>query len=403
MAEQGTLYFIAGDPGRVLRAFREHGFTLDVVGTTRAWRQATVTCGEATLTLRLKTQHKDPAYFRRQRPLLLTAIGDTPAVDSARQASLLRAAEAIRGSIGLTANPGFAANDRLALALQLAANAVDGFFALGDGFFDCYQRPLLLRNGTSDDHARLPVLPAEPKLNTEFDIDWVDEPVSPSPLRVAERMFIMLAVGCRAMIENNPKSSAARMARLGNWFWTMQVAEELEPHEQKILNAEPGALSAEQIAEAMASFEAIVVLAWALRLADLPAHDEPVDPRALTEVLGVFSEDARFVIDSADVRCPHELREMADRIMAVHWRLNRFDQDAAPLDMAAMSAEAWFGDMDSGKLALIDNDLAIVGKPVAAACNIARQRCRHITLQRHRAINWLLGHHPVFSKVETST
>ena len=214
----------------------------------------------------------------------------------------------------------------------------------------------------------------------------------------------MLAVGYRALLEKDLQSRAERkLRRLAEWFWALDIGNELEPDERKVLDADIGTLSPERVDGLALSFEAIAVLAWALRLIDLPPHDVSVDLRSLAGKAGLLSEDARYVIDSADVRSPHELREAADHILAIHWRLNRYAEDSAPLDMRHMAAEAWFGHVDSGQLALIDNDLSIVGKAVADSCDRARGRCQLITLQRHRAINWLLGHHAIFSRVETIT
>jgi len=401
MAEQGTLNFVGGDPAVILAALRECGCTVDVVGSSNNWRQISVVCGEAVLTLRLKLQHKDPAYFRRHQPLLLGSIHEIPGGDPQRKAALIQAAGAIRGSIGLTADPRFDANEQLVDILKLAASSVDGFFAFEGGFYDANLRPLLTSDGKSDPGAQLPsllaVVPAD-------DVFLTDDSVSPRPQRVAERMFIMLAVGYRALLESSPPADAAAKVReLGEWFWSLQVAEELEPHERAGLDSEPGRMRRGLVERLLLSFESIVVLAWALRLAELPAHDEPVDPKQLCETVGLFSEDARYVIDSADLRSPHELREAADRILAVHWRLNQFERDNAPLNMAGMAKEAWFGEIDSGKLSLIDNDLAIANRPVAEIEDDTREQCRVITIERHRAINWLLGHHPTFSKVETAT
>lgn len=401
MAEQGTLNFVGGDPAAVLAALRQYGCTADVVGSASNWRQITLVCGEAVLTLRLKLQDQDPAYFRRHGSILLSSVKEIPAADPQRKAQLIQAAGAVRGSIGLTAEPRFDANEQLVAALKQAAAAVDGFFAFEGGFYDADLRPLLTKDGQSDPAARLPALLSAAPTDDAF---LANDLISPSPRRVAERMFIMLTTGYRALLEAAPpEDAAARVRELGDWFLSLEVAEELEPHERAALDSQLGRMRHGLVERLLLSFESVVVLAWALRLAGLPPHDHRVSSRRLFNATGMLSEDARYVIDSADLRSPHELREAADRILAVHWRLNQFERDNAPLNMAGMAKEAWFGDIDSDKLMLIDNDLAIDNRPVAEIADDMRERCRVITIERHRAINWLLGHHPVFSKVDTAT
>jgi hypothetical protein len=132
-------------------------------------------------------------------------------------------------------------------------------------------------------------------------------------------------------------------------------------------------------------------------------HDQFVQPRKIADTLGLFSEDTDIVINSADLRGALDLRTAADQIMAVHWRLREFELARTSLDFGQLARDWWFGPVDLAGIPLADNDLALGGRPILFADDALRQRCHAAIQARHRAINWLCGHHTLFSRVDTST
>jgi hypothetical protein len=64
---------------------------------------------------------------------------------------------------------------------------------------------------------------------------------------------------------------------------------------------------------------------------------------------------------------------------------------------------ASFGPLPLDGLRLIEQDLEIQGVPLFRASKDLWREVLSITQERHQAINWLLGHDPVYARVTTDT
>jgi hypothetical protein len=145
------------------------------------------------------------------------------------------------------------------------------------------------------------------------------------------------------------------------------------------------------------------VLAWALGLADLPAHDEQADMEALAAAIGFtpFAPDAATPLPR--LRRADELARAERRLLAIHWRVRELQVSPAPVDFVRFSQEAWFGDFDLFGIAVADRDLAVGGAPIARADDDLVRITSSIAAERHQAIAWVLGDDPLYSAVVTST
>lgn len=422
MSEHASLFSITIDPITVIEAIRQTSIPFEVLGPEEDWRQIIVTPDPQTpshqLTLALKQRSMDQVFFRKIIPDLTSKVLRIPASDLQRQEALLRLIPHWNICVELTAEPAFSHHPEFLRVITLLARLVEGVFVIPTGFLDSESREILMNNGLSNPQAVLPVGPAfpvsvdTPQTDPVFPVLPAVEQSTPThdflppdARRVAERMYVMLAVAYRGVLDINPDrpNRDAYLARLADWFWAMNVGHELEAHERHVLDQPLGGLGTHRAHELVQTLEAVATLAWALALVELPAHDQFIQAKRLVEVLGLFREDARFVVDSAELRCEAEIRSTADRIMAVHWRLRELEFHPRPVDFFSMCRDGWFGAFDPESLPMIGHDLAIGNLPVTRIDPALRQRLHQSIRQRHQAINWLCGHHPIFSHVNTST
>jgi hypothetical protein len=418
-----------------LEALRDSGVALEVIGPEDEWRQINIkpvatdpNAPAARLTLTLKTRQLDQLYFRKIVPELLMRASQIVTDDVGRQHALESLIPHFGACIEMIAEPGFSAHDDFLKSMTLIARLIDGVFVIPAGFLDAESREILMSNGMSHPDAQLPAIPDWPILASEpierrylghgdagqlmtlsptevFDPHDEPEIATPVARRVAERMYAMLSVAYRGVLDINSERvhREAYLTRLADWFWTLNVGHELEDHERHILDQPLGAIGRDEAMAISQQLEAVAVLAWALELAELPAPDQFVQAKRLADVLGLFREDTRFVIDSAELRHEHDLRAAADQIMAVHWRLREFAINPNAIDFERMCAESWFGPIDPGSIPMLNGDLSI-GNVALVDSDPATVARISVTIQhRHRAINWLCGHHPVFSQVDIST
>jgi hypothetical protein len=148
--------------------------------------------------------------------------------------------------------------------------------------------------------------------------------------------------------------------------------------------------------------EGMAVLAWALGTADLPAHDELVQPGTVADGLGFLGDEVPL-LEAPRLRLPSELERMQRRLLGLHWRLRDYQLFPRALDLRALAAKCWFGSFDLDGIALCDGDLAIGGVPISLADADQVTQVTSIARERHQAINWLCGDCRRYSHVGTST
>ena len=407
-SEQGSIFGIRIEPRGVVELLRRSGLLLDIHGPADAWNKIIVTRTGAApgerLTLRLKTRQTDSAYFRQQIPLMVSYVSRLPANNLERQQQLKRLAPHLAVCVGMVAEPTFVAAPEFLRAAALVARACDGLMHVPIGFIDSSSRALLLNDGTCDVDAVVPSLPEAGFDDDAGDIDAAY--TSPTASRVAERMLVMLATAYRAAIELdfNANDRPAAHARLADWFWSLEVGHELEANESHMLNIPIGELSPDEARQYRGAFEDVAILAWGLRLTDMPTVDEQIDARRLGKTLGMFNTDARFIIDSADLRDPIDLRTHADTLLLIHWRLRDWlHRPTRRIDFQKVADEHWLGSIDTSRVPLINGDLDVGGRAIYSAASEVIRRCCTAVERRHRAINWLCGTHPIYSEVSVNT
>jgi hypothetical protein len=112
---------------------------------------------------------------------------------------------------------------------------------------------------------------------------------------------------------------------------------------------------------------------------------------------------ARELLQSPTLRPGEELAAMQTHLLMLHWRLRSYSIHRESMDFAAFSQSCWIGSFDINAFRLVGNDLAIGSVAIHDADQGARQRVSSLALERHLAINWLMGYSNVYSQTDTST
>ena len=236
----------------------------------------------------------------------------------------------------------------------------------------------------------------------------------PSAERVARRALVLTLMMYRASLEQfagNAKYVALH-AKLPAWIDKLKLQGELEKDEDAFLRAPLGKADKRVRADASWRAEGSVVLAWALKLHELPAHDDFWDVKKLADSMG-FNEGrlaaldtsaAEKVIRDAKLRPAAELDRMRTRVTIIHWRLRGFRLKAGPLDFVGYLKAHPFGKKTWLEgLPLADGDLAIGKKAISQADAELVRDCESIALERQIAVYWLAGDHAIYSKIDPST
>ncbi len=94
---------------------------------------------------------------------------------------------------------------------------------------------------------------------------------------------------------------------------------------------------------------------------------------------------------------------MQDSQLALHWRVRDYSLRQEPMDFVEFSKTSWFGGFDLDPFRVINGDLAIDDVEICKAEADAVNTVQSIVMERHQAINWLVGDSAIFSEQDTST
>jgi Domain of unknown function (DUF4272) len=181
----------------------------------------------------------------------------------------------------------------------------------------------------------------------------------------------------------------------------------LSPRERKFVTTTKRTMSGRQHLDALWRLEAAQVLTWALRLIpELPAPDEQADLGLLE--LEILNHPAPF-LSSAVLRTQTEIYHARDVAELWHWRSRteqliregeRFPANEDMIrrglrsyrDIVRMAVTAVYerGDVHP----VIGDDFAVKGKSYAELSAEEWSEIGSISIERHRALNWLCGYSP---------
>ncbi|MEZ4364069.1 MAG: DUF4272 domain-containing protein [Kofleriaceae bacterium] len=225
----------------------------------------------------------------------------------------------------------------------------------------------------------------------------------PAAARVLRRVWVLSAVTMRGFLESSSVNSVVEpFARIWAWLDRVGALGELEDAERDLLSTPHGKLTVEQKVIAGWRGEGLGVLAWALHAAAMVDHQTPFDPGAVASSMGFLADVLPAHLRAPQLRSATELEWQRRRLYAIHWRLREFWLRPRPFDFRAYSRTAPQGTFDLIGIPLVDDDLAVAGKPLSQAPRDLAQRSHDMVVERHLAIGWLLGKHYDYSRVDTT-
>jgi hypothetical protein len=178
-------------------------------------------------------------------------------------------------------------------------------------------------------------------IDRSMETTYIDQPRSSSA--VARRALALNAVVALALGDGRDE--------LVVWLQDELLWQELTPNEVQFITAT--APSIEQTIEVSWYAERLVVLLWALRLAEMPEADEQCDTSVFLEKMPPYANvGVAAFVGAANLRPDADLMATADAIYELHWEA----RDASL----------------NGREASCRTDLGIIQ-------------------ERHHAINWIIG------------
>ena len=295
------------------------------------------------------------------------------------------------------------------------ANHLQGAIFTPNSLRDARGRLLLSQDGRFDADAEVPEFPVvggELKFGAdddEGDDEDDGEADPPTPERVAARAFVLTAVVARASMEKafqeeaDPTIEEDRLAVI-RWVKSLGIRDELEPQEWKVLERPVGKLENRDLLNAHWRVESLTMLAWALGRYSMPEYDELTDLDGVIDAMGLLDEEASAaLLKDPKLRSPEELETMQDHQLALHWRVRDYSLQQEPMDFVEFSKNSWFGGFDLERFRVINGDLAIDDVEICKAGPDEVNTVQSIVMERHLAINWLVGDSEIFSEQDTST
>jgi hypothetical protein len=230
-------------------------------------------------------------------------------------------------------------------------------------------------------------------------------PTPPLPSRVAARAVVLAAISCRGLIEKDAGKTGAEELRqeILPWLDAVGGAEELEPAETALLSTPLGELDTKKTINMSWQSEGMVVLAWALGYADLPAVHVECEPSDIANGMGFLAERQRTPLHSPQLRELAEIQSWADVYLTLHWRLREFSLRPVAMDLVDYVSRCQWAALRLDRLEIRDGDLAIDGTRLDKLEAKQFRRALGIAQERHTAFNWLLGFEPIYSQVTADT
>jgi hypothetical protein len=415
----------------VARVLRSLAPTMEMQGTDDNWTRIVIRESRGLLrrTVVVEFSH-DPEYYsgpgwQQQRTGMIGYFSRFPL--GAHMGRVIRTIDSFRFVIGTIATPeiDLESDDPRGKYVLAVAKFLDGAIFTPSSLRDAAGRVLIDAAGKSDERAVWPQTPQTPVTSAPSAVAATttsaattsaaadeaedDEPdrEPPPQQRVARRALALAAVAGRALLEQEDPSDAGvedTRQRLNQWVDTVDLRDELEPDEEKLLRQGLGTPSPQEAINGCWRLEGLCVLAWALGRFDVPRHDQTVDPPALLKAVHILDAPAaKGLIAQPQIRSIDELTAMAEKLLAVHWRLRAFRLDGKQIDdWASKAKNEWFPLNVTG-IPMIDGDMALGDHAIADAPQDLFHLASSIAQERHLAINWLAGDSEVYSETDTST
>jgi hypothetical protein len=218
----------------------------------------------------------------------------------------------------------------------------------------------------------------------------------------------LVTVAARALVERDAGGSAeaeaeAMRKRWLAWLEQTGLVEHMEPFEAHVLGTPVGGLQPQQVSNAVWLAESAQVLLWALSVRELPAIDGQEHPFEVAKACEIGNPGAPL-LQAATLRPLDEIERMRRTLFGVHWRIRDQQHNPGHTDMSDVAAKGIGGvPFALDGIQLGKGDLVVRDTPIQQATPELLGFVASIAMERHRAANWLVGVHPVLSRVPTAT
>jgi hypothetical protein len=230
--------------------------------------------------------------------------------------------------------------------------------------------------------------------------DEIDVELRP-PQEVRARILILASMLRRIALENAPSAGEgdpiAEAFDEREWLRDQGLTSQLTAPEAALLASPLGSIGPDVSKDVSWQGEALVALAWAIRVLDMPAIDATPDLRQVMDLVPrPWDSITPWMSDPAFVAEWDAVRER-ERAEIWHWRAttellrrevaeaNRRDYEAAIAEVAAEAGTAGY------LPALLDRDFPVRGRSIKEISDSDVDELIAVSGQRLRALNWLCG------------
>lgn len=403
------------DPRGVVEVLRQSRFPLEIEGPEDDWSQIVVEVKKGGLFRNrrvLTFGHHAEYYDGEGWPSQILGMQGyfSRFQEVPRMAEIMRMIRSFRFSLAVPQHDLdiWSDDERRSLIFDVCRH-LDGVIFTPSSLCDAQGRVLIGAGGEYDPAATFPVVPNIEPTDVEVmeEDEEYQEPEPPAAQRVVRRALALTAVAARATLEMDaPELDEPEQLRsqLLDWVAALEIDDEFEPDEWKVLQRPVGGLEQQDHINAMWRVEGLAVLAWALSRHDLPPDDALVVPSEIYPAMGFLDPTmGRSVLETAELRSSEELEAMQTHLLMLHWRIRNYSIRPEPMDFVAFSKQSWIGEFDIGTFRIIDGDLAIGDVAIHNADPEHRSIVQSLAHERHLAINWLMGYSEKYSDTDTST
>jgi Domain of unknown function (DUF4272) len=219
----------------------------------------------------------------------------------------------------------------------------------------------------------------------------MDEPRRPEPAEVARRILVLSALCSRLRVELAEDGRPEAVRGISDWLRGHDLHESASLAELKLINTPLRKVARDDVKQYSWRTEACGILVWAVgRLRAIPAWDALVPPDMLVDALADAHGDPRAFVRQTRLRPDAEIEAVRETATLWHWR-TRMDGRAARQLIAETAHHAHAGGAIG---APIDGDFPALGRAFRELDEREARTVRSLAVERHHALNWIMGHSP---------
>lgn len=116
-----------------------------------------------------------------------------------------------------------------------------------------------------------------------------------------------------------------------------------------------------------------------------------------------MAQEGLSLLEAPRLRDGSEIETFANRMLMIHWRLCHFEADRRAIEFEELVESPGSPFPDVRGIRYVNKDLAIGKVALSEAHEQEWAKVMSIVMERHRAVNWLMGDAPTYSEVSCDT